>query len=575
MELFALLVLSVGGVSAALFARFYYGMTVTSAYYYLIQKTPLGQMIHDTKCSKHAEHVHAQSSLHDCGTFIVRTVAFLEDSYCHLIVDKDTGRMAAVDPGDAKRVLSHVGALQAAWDAVHRSSREAADSKVELVDDEDVDSAGSKSDVTIPAGPPPPAAAAALLSAVRSRPELSTVLITHNHPEAAGGNRALREALPDVRIVAPAREAVVGATAVATHGAKLFLGRTEIDALATPAHTAGGMCYYLHGPAAAAPGRGRRHTAAAGAVSAEAGSGDGSADAATPTASAFAASASVATSEDDGQEWASGMAVGRTFAAANGALFTGDTRELLQDAQSGSGRARVFVCPVLHALICLLTLTVILHITPVPAPLRFTSPRLASPPFASPRLASPRSAGRLCRCLPRVLGGGGARSLLRRPEGRATRHSRLPRARGRRRRPAAVPLAGDPPRQREGQCRRGRVAAVGAAGARLRAAGTAHQSRRGARPQPVPAAGRAGAASSHLGRSAGGRGAGDARAARTGGAASPARRQGARGLLFRLTRILHWCRCGCCIVFQLLCVCLGCLQQQGHVHGDCWLQLQL
>lgn len=350
MELFTLLVLSVAGVSAALVARFYYGVTSAGAYYYIMQKTPLGQMIHDTRCAKHAEHVHAQSSLHDCGAFLVRTVALLEDSYSHLIVDKETGRMAAVDPGDAKRVLSHVGVLQAAWDSVHNVAGCIPDGKRSTVadstDDGD-DSLTARTEVAMPAGPPPPAAAAALLSTVRCRPELSTVLITHNHPEAAGGNKALREALPDVRVVAPAREAVVGATAVATHGAKLFLGRTEIDALATPAHTAGGMCYYLHGPSAAGSGgggRGRRHTAAASASAGE--PADGASDAATPTASSGTGSASASgagagagsgfgsslvTGDEDGEEWASGLAVGRNFAAANGALFTGDTRESLTD----------------------------------------------------------------------------------------------------------------------------------------------------------------------------------------------------------------------------------------------------
>jgi type IV secretory pathway TrbF-like protein len=75
--------LLLGGVVVvgALVGRFYYNLTATDVAYYIIMNTFLGQMMHDTALSKHKNTVHTKPSMTDCGSFVVRTLSFLEDNY--------------------------------------------------------------------------------------------------------------------------------------------------------------------------------------------------------------------------------------------------------------------------------------------------------------------------------------------------------------------------------------------------------------------------------------------------------------------------------------------------------------
>jgi hydroxyacylglutathione hydrolase len=198
--------------------------------YALRTRTPLARWLHDVALARAAQGPpHSLSASFDAGGFLVRIVPFLEDNFAYIIVDKETGRCAVVDPGDAAAVRGALAALCAQWDAAHGGGAGGA-------------SAGRGD-----------AGAGGLLSLVRARPELTTALITHFHADHCGGAGALAAALPELRIVGSAREAVPHATAVAAHGARFFLGRTEVDVLSVPCHTAGSIAFYAHGPL---PGRG-------------------------------------------------------------------------------------------------------------------------------------------------------------------------------------------------------------------------------------------------------------------------------------------------------------------------------
>jgi hydroxyacylglutathione hydrolase len=205
-------------------AFFVFGLTFNKVMYFLAMKTPLGQMRHEMALARHAQTIHSLPIVHDAGGFLVRSVAYLEDNYAYLIVDKETGRTAVVDPGDATRVLEHLSALQSQWDATHTNN---------------IDSSTNNNNSMSP------------LASVKVRPELTTALITHYHPDHAGGNKQLLARVPELRIVGSAREAVPCATAVAVHGARFFIGRTEIDVLSTPCHTVGHIIFYAHGPSRA------------------------------------------------------------------------------------------------------------------------------------------------------------------------------------------------------------------------------------------------------------------------------------------------------------------------------------
>ena len=188
----------------------------------------------------------------DCGSFLVQVISFLEDHFAYIIVDKSTGRAAIVDPGDGQRCLVHMKDLQMQFDELKAS-------RAESSGNESSTSTGNLShDRT-------------MLGQVLNRPELTTALITHHHLDHAGGLSALRAAVPELRIIAGQKEAVPHTNAPATHGARVWLGATEIDILVAPCHTRGHILFHTHGPTAKRggpppPGAGSRGFVGSGAL---------------------------------------------------------------------------------------------------------------------------------------------------------------------------------------------------------------------------------------------------------------------------------------------------------------------
>lgn len=215
-------------------ARYYYGIDVGTVLYWTLMHTPIGQMLHNREIERFKLTVHSKSTTLDAGSFIVRTIALLEDNLAYLLIDKDTGRVAVVDAGDGNRVLEHLREVQSQWDYVHANA------------------------AALPQPGASPAASSShphsLLAQVRARPELTTILTTHFHYDHSGGNLELIRKVggsTELRVVGgSAKESVPGANIQATPGTKLWLGGTEIEILSTPCHTKGHVCYYVHGPPA-------------------------------------------------------------------------------------------------------------------------------------------------------------------------------------------------------------------------------------------------------------------------------------------------------------------------------------
>jgi hydroxyacylglutathione hydrolase len=238
-----------GGAALAglLFARFHYGLKLSDIQYWAYTKTFIGSMIHQTALAKYKDQpAHSLPSNHDCGTFLVRTVPFLADNYSYLIIDKESGRMAAVDVGDAQAVLKQVAEIKKAWDSVHRD-RGVSTGVTDFSDGAEGQEAQS---IEQKDAAPPSAALVALFGQVKMRPELTTVLTTHYHQDHCGGNAELFKACnSELRIVASGKEKVPLTTSVANHGARFYVGKTEVDVFLTPCHTKGHLCFYAHGPA--------------------------------------------------------------------------------------------------------------------------------------------------------------------------------------------------------------------------------------------------------------------------------------------------------------------------------------
>jgi len=160
---------------------------------YVAMRTPVGQMMHDLKVPRERKacciarrlraderpvgargkgaRVEPLSTRSDCGSFLVRAVAFLEDNFAYLVIDKSTGRTAIVEHQvTTPRCLAHFKDLQLQYD-------EAKAARVESGGDAQSGDDGMAS------------LDGALLDQVQNRPELTTALVTHHHLDHAGASQ--------------------------------------------------------------------------------------------------------------------------------------------------------------------------------------------------------------------------------------------------------------------------------------------------------------------------------------------------------------------------------------------------
>jgi glyoxylase-like metal-dependent hydrolase (beta-lactamase superfamily II) len=251
--MFLLWLVAAAAAAGALTARFYYGITVEQAATYVLMRTPIGVLIHDMAIQRCAGLQHSKPALHDCGSFLVRIVAFLEDNLAYIVIDKSTGRTAIVDPGDGKRCLDHLKDVQLQYDELKATQRERGASgnsspsgtRITFSSDQTMllqARTRVRSRTVLAIFVMLSSIAPVSVLQVQNRPELTTALVTHHHLDHSGGIPALKQAVPELRIIAGQKEAVPQTNAPATHGARVWLGATEIDVLATPCHTRGEVC---------------------------------------------------------------------------------------------------------------------------------------------------------------------------------------------------------------------------------------------------------------------------------------------------------------------------------------------
>ena len=70
-------------------------------------------------------------------------------------------------------------------------------------------------------------------------------LVTHKHGDHAGGNAAIKEAFPDINIIATGYESIRHATQEVKEGDSITLGSLKIDVIHTPCHTKGHVVYLV------------------------------------------------------------------------------------------------------------------------------------------------------------------------------------------------------------------------------------------------------------------------------------------------------------------------------------------
>ncbi len=90
--------------------------------------------------------------------------------------------------------------------------------------------------------------AAAVLEALDEKGwRLTDILVTHHHHDHVGGIPTLRERFPQLRVVAPAKEAArIGRVdALVSEGSVVGVGTLRAKVLETPGHTAGHVVYWF------------------------------------------------------------------------------------------------------------------------------------------------------------------------------------------------------------------------------------------------------------------------------------------------------------------------------------------
>lgn len=131
---------------------------------------------------------HNQTICHQENTMDVHIISALVDNYMYLIVDKQSGDAAVVDPVEPDKVVELIRSMK--------------------------------------------------------NLNLRTILTTHHHWDHAGGNNKLLQLIPGLTVVG-GEDRVDGVDHIVKNGDKLSLGRLNIECLHTPCHTRGHICYKI------------------------------------------------------------------------------------------------------------------------------------------------------------------------------------------------------------------------------------------------------------------------------------------------------------------------------------------
>eukprot|EP00945_MAST-04E_sp_MAST-4E-sp1_P005705 g5705.t1 len=166
---------------------------------YALYNSSLGQFIHNYFLFSHQNstegrpHTEFCEKLEEYDTFYVFYVPYLQDNYGYFVVDKGTGNVAVVDPADPVTVLEQFQKLK---------------EKCRVV-------------------------------------ELSMVLCTHKHVDHSGGNTALLEKFPNLKVVSGTEESCAGQNVFVADDKTVSLGETPVRILHTPAHTIGHVAFFV------------------------------------------------------------------------------------------------------------------------------------------------------------------------------------------------------------------------------------------------------------------------------------------------------------------------------------------
>ncbi|KAH9418685.1 hypothetical protein DERP_004011, partial [Dermatophagoides pteronyssinus] len=131
---------------------------------------------------------HNQTICHQENTMDVHIISALVDNYMYLIVDKQSGDAAVVDPVEPDKVVELIRSMK--------------------------------------------------------NLNLRTILTTHHHWDHAGGNNKMLQLIPGLTVVG-GEDRVDGVDHIVKNGDKLSLGRLNIECLHTPCHTRGHICYKI------------------------------------------------------------------------------------------------------------------------------------------------------------------------------------------------------------------------------------------------------------------------------------------------------------------------------------------
>ena len=152
--------------------------------------------------SKNDRHTSLCREVEDHGHFVVWYVPYLEDNYAYFVLDKQSGRVAVVDPADPEFIAEQFEVLK---------------------------SYVKENLITL------------------AQLKLVCILTTHYHQDHAGGNERLNSIFKGLDIVSGTNETCLGQNISIPHLAYYKLGQTSIQVIDTPCHTIGHVGFFIAG----------------------------------------------------------------------------------------------------------------------------------------------------------------------------------------------------------------------------------------------------------------------------------------------------------------------------------------